>query len=172
MRPFRQLGFALAILCGAAFAAVGQTNPTVSSSLSGGRVIVPERPTAVDANVTSFGPSRPLRPERPALPPEVSQRIDRFKLDARAYMEQQEALKKSLVGANEQERQAIRLQIHALREKWLEQVREMRKEYKDRLPELRQKLAGHSEVLDSVRNSARNQLKEMQQETKPRRGDD
>ena len=137
--------------------AVAQT--TASEPIRSGTVIVPERPTAVDANVSSAVTARPDRPERPALPPEVLARVDRFKLDARAYLAQQDALKKQLQGASDQERAVVREKLRALREQWLEQARELRQEYKERSAELESKLRDHRELFDELRNSAAEQIR-------------
>ena len=137
--------------------ATAQTNPvdTASQLKRDGKVIVPERPTANDtanANTTTAN-LRPSRPERPNLPPEVQALVEKFKRDARAYRDREEALKKQLEGANEKERALIREQLRELRAQWLERTKEMRKEYKDRQAELADKLAGHTRLLDATRNS-------------------
>ncbi len=171
MKASKPLWLTLAALVFGALGLDAQTNPvTVSTVSRDGQVVVPERLTSTDA---SLGTSslRPDRAERPGLSPEVLARIDRFKLDARKYLEQQQALKQKLQGANETEKAAIRQELQALRESWLESAREMRKEFKDRLPELRKELMSHSEVLDSARSSAKEQLQEMQQDSRTRRGD-
>jgi hypothetical protein len=144
-----------------------QTNPVtaVQPTLSG-QVVVPERLTAVDANVGSTANLRPARSERSKLPPEVLARIDRFTVDARAYLAQQEALKKRLQGANEEQRAAIRQQIEALRDRWLEINREMRRELKDRLQELSKagKLDAYGKLLDTMRENAQQQIRDTKQE--------
>jgi hypothetical protein len=131
-----------------------------------GTVIVPERPTAVDANVSAAANVRPTIPERPGLPPQVQVRVDRFKLDARSYLAQQEALKKQLQGANDTERAAIREKLRQLREQWLERARELRQEYKERRAELENKLRDHREVFDELRNNATEQLRNARDETR------
>lgn len=149
--------------------AAAQTNPVTSSSVRSGSVLSPDRPTAVDANVSDTSSVRPSRPERPTLEPEVRDRLERFKLEARAYLAQQEALKKKMYGANEQERAALRQQLRVLREAWLERAREMRQEYRDEKQRLERRLPGHRELFDDLRNDANDQLKS---ETRSRRGID
>lgn len=148
----------LALVSAAASLAVGsaqaQTNVASTQPVRDGKVVVPDHPTANDANVTPASNIRPARPERPNLPPEVQARIERFKQDARAYLARQEALKKQLQGANDQDRPAIREQLKELREQWLERAREMRKEYKERQAELADKLTDYRELLDSTRSPA------------------
>src|SRR5262245_31711946 len=117
-----------------------------------GQVLVPDRPTAPDANVGNQGSVKP--PKNSELPPEVSKRVDRFKLDAKAYLDAQEALKKQMVGASDTERAALREQLRLLREKWLERSRELREEYKERRAELEDKLKDHRELFDELRNAA------------------
>ena len=171
IRASKPFSLGVAVLVFGALGGAAQTNPGTASSVSReGQVVVPEHLTSPDASV-STGNLRPERPERPGLSPQVLARIERFKLDARKYLEQQQALKQKLQGANETQQAAIRLELQALRESWLERAREMRKEFKDRLPELRRELKSHSEVLDSARSSAKEQLQEVQQNSRTRRGD-
>ena len=150
--------------------AMAQTNPpdATTQPTRDGTIVVPEKLTATDsANLTTSN-LRPPRTERPKLPPEVFARIERFKLDARAYLARQEALKKQLQGANDKERAAIREQLKELREHWLERAKEMRKEYKERQAELADKLTEYRELLNDVRATA---LRDAQG-GRTRRGDD
>jgi hypothetical protein len=119
-----------------------------------GMVLAPEQTTANDSSVIAASDTRPSRPERPNLPPEVQSRIERFKVDARAYLARQEALKKELQGANDKERAIIREKLNELREQWLERAREMRKEYKERQAELADKLTEYRELLDKSRSTS------------------
>lgn len=148
---------ALAVLAAmlAGPAAFAQTNPinTANAPLRKGKVVQPEKLTVPDAN-TSAANLRPALSERPALPPEVLTRIERFKQDARAYLAKQDALKKQLQGASDRERAAIRDQLRDLRLKWLERSKEMRKEYKERQAELADKLSEYRELLDNIRTTA------------------
>jgi hypothetical protein len=121
--------------------------PLTGATTVKGQVVVPDRPTAPDvASVTAL---RPDRVERPALSPAVQTRIERFKVEARAYLQRQEALKKKLVGANDADRAAIRAQIEELRHKWLEDSKRFRTDTKARAPELIRKLPGYKEVIGS-----------------------
>ncbi len=140
--------------------------PTANQVTRTGTVIVPERPTAVDANVSSATTVRPALTARPALPPEVQARVERFKLDARSYLAQQEALKKQLQGANDTERAVIRDKLRQLREQWLERARELRQEYQDRKDALKEKLQDRQEIFDELRNNARDQLNDSRSETR------
>lgn len=147
------------------FAAGGQDTSTQPTR--DGTVIVPERPTAVDANVSSAATVRPARPDlRPGLPPQVQVRVERFKLDARSYLAQQEALKKQLQGANDEQRALIRERLSQLREQWLERARDLRQEYKERKAELENKLRDHKELFDELRNNATEQLRDARDETR------
>ena len=172
---------ALAALCGAGTLAaqpavpaqpepVADTAPSLKTEERTGRVIVPEHLTAVDAPIVSA--VRPLRPERQELSPEVALRVDRFKRDARAYLERQEALRKQIQGANEEERIRIREQLENLRRQWLERSRQMREEFQDRRAELMQRLPDHREMLENARDTAREQLKDSRGQVRKRRGDE
>lgn len=169
MRLAQQLAVTGVALVLALFHAAAQTNPTTSSTIRSGNVLAPDRPTAVDANVSATTAVRPNRPERPALSPEVQNRLERFKLDARAYLAQQEALKKRMYGANEQERAELRQQLRLLREAWLERAREMRQEYRDEKQRLERRLPGHRELFDDLKRDANDELKSG---TRSRRGID
>lgn len=120
---------------------------SVTAARPQGVVVVPERPTAPD--VTSVAGVRPDRVERPAMSPEILTRIERFKRDARAYLDRQEALKKKLLGANDTDRARIRAEIEDLRRKWLDESKRFRIDTKARAPELMRKLPGHREVIGS-----------------------
>jgi hypothetical protein len=148
---------------------VAQTNPanTALQPVRDGKVVLPERTTATDsANVTTAN-LRPARPERPNLPPEVQALLERYKLEARAYLNRQEMLKKQLQGANDKERAVIRGQIRDLQQQWSQHAKALRKEFKDRQPELLQKLPGHRELLDNGRGTTLPAAGD-----RPRRGED
>ena len=148
-----------------------QTNlDSASQPKRDGVVVSPEKLTVNDASPTAN--LRPSRVERQKLPPEVQQRIDRFRHEARIYLNQQEQLKKQLEGANDQERAIIREKLKALREQWLEKSREMRKQLRERQQELMDKLPDYREVIESARNAAQEQAQQAQQDTRKRRGED
>src|SRR5262249_6323135 len=115
---------------------------------------------------------RPTRPERSKLPPAVLERIEKFKKDARLYLENQEALKKQLEGANDEDRAALRDRIKQLRDEWLEQAREFRKEMRQRQQELMDKLPDYREVIESARSAAQEQLHKPQTDPRTHRGED
>jgi uncharacterized protein YukE len=167
----------LAVTVAGAFLAVtaaeAQTNPTtaVTAPVREGQVVVPERPTLTDGGANPTADLRPNRPERPNLPPQVLSRIERFKLDARAYLAQQQALKKRLEGANDQDRAVLQERLGKLRDEWKERAVEMRKEYKDRQRELADKLPEYRELLDNLRSTAQQKAREAKEEDETRRGD-
>lgn len=152
----------------AAGMALAQTNPvnTATEPQRDGKIVVPERPTVTDAANLATAEQRPPRAERAALPPEVQAQIERLRLDARAYLEQQQALKKKLEGANDKERALIREQLKELQQQWQERAKEMRREYKDRQAELAEKLKEYRELLDNVRSTT------LRDGGRTRRGDD
>jgi hypothetical protein len=171
MNLIKQLAAIGAATLVAAASATAQTNPVNTAGLPkrDGQVVLPEKLTAPDSANATISKLRPVRPERPNLPPEVLARIERFKLDARAYLARQEVLKKQLQGANDKERALIREQLKELRERWLERARELRKEYKERQAELADKLTEYRELLNDVRASA---LSQAAPGGRTRRGDD
>jgi hypothetical protein len=148
-----------------------QTNvDSASSVIRSGTTVVPEKLTATDASTASN--LRPPRPERTKFPPEVLDRIEKFKKEARTYLERQEALKKQLEGANDKERAMLRERIQQLREQWLDQAREFRKELRQRQQELIEKLPDYREVIESARTAAQQQLQQTQTESRTHRGED
>lgn len=154
-------------------AAGAQTDPvnTTSQPKREGQVVVPERLTANDANVTATANVRPTRPERPGLPNAVLTPVERFKAEARAYLAREQELKKNLEGANDKDRALIRERIKALREQWAERARELRKEFKERRDELSAKMPDRQELFNSIRDNAPQTLQSDDGHTRPRRGD-
>jgi hypothetical protein len=147
----------------AAASAWAQTNTPAPEPSRNGTIVVPDSgsgPTGNDGGaVVSKG-----------MPPQVQVRIERFKLDARAYLAKQDELKRKIQGANKEERAALREQMKLLREQWLERSRELREEYKDRKAELELKLKDHKELFDEVRNAAKERARDAGE--RPRRGGD
>jgi len=142
--------------------AVAQTNPVDSASepVRDGQVIVPERPTATDSTSPTVSILRPPRLERQKLPEAVLTPVERFKLEARAYIESEQALKRKLEGANDKDRAAIRERIKTLREQWSERSRELRKEFKERRDELADKMPDRQELFNSIRDNAQRTLQD------------
>jgi len=131
--------------------ASAQTNITPSAGTRVGKVVVPDAPANSDAITTVI---RPNVTERPSLPPEVLERIQKFRKDAQAYLDKEQALKKRLQGANDQERARLRDELRLMRQKLLEQQRQLREEFRDRLAELRDKLPDRRELFDQLRDAA------------------
>jgi septal ring factor EnvC (AmiA/AmiB activator) len=131
--------------------ALAQTNITPAAGTRVGKIVVPDAPANSDAITTVI---RPSVTERPTLPPEVLERIQRFRKDAQAYLDKEQAIKKKLQGANDQERAKLREELGLMRQKLLEQQRQLREEFRDRLSELRSKLQDRSELFDSLRDAA------------------
>ena len=141
---------ALCLWIGAA-SVLAQTNITPAAGTRVGKIVVPDAPANSDA-ITSV--TRPTVAERPSLPPEVLERIQKFRKDAQAYLDQEQAIKKRLQGANDQERARLREDLRLMRQKLLEQQRQLREEFRDRITELRSKLQDRSEMLDALKDSA------------------
>jgi hypothetical protein len=145
-----------------AASAAAQTNPVDAATepTRDGKVIVPERPTATDSTSPTVSILRPPRLERESLPAAVASPVERFKREARAYIEREEALKKKLEGANDTDRAAIRERIKTLREQWSERARELRKEFKERRDELADKMPDRQELFNSIRDNAQRTLQD------------
>jgi hypothetical protein len=170
------LGVQAIWLLGVASGSLAQTsnNPTPSAVSVGGRVIVP---AVTPADPLTSANVRPTRPERRLLPAEVQLRIDRFKADARTYLQQQEALRRRYQGASADERAAIRAQLEVLRQEWLKRAKELRKDFDERRQELLDKLPGHKELLlegskADLHDQLRTQAKDQQSDVRNRRGTD
>ena len=166
-----QVAWLLAAACGT----LAQTSPGTAPAVNdqGGRVVVPSTiPTepAITDNV------RPLA-ERRTLPPEVRLRLERFKADAQAYLNRQEALRRAWQGASADERARIRLQLEGLRADWLKRAKEMRKDFGDRREELLRQMPSHQELLmeerkTNLREDLKTQIKDQQGDIRNRRGTD
>jgi hypothetical protein len=152
-------------------AQLSSNGPLPAIADTGGRVIVPTQPVVGPAvSVTTV---RPQRPERRALPAEVELRVNRFKTDARTYLERQEALRRQYQGASAEERAAIRTQLEALRQEWIERAKDLRKEFSDRRQELLDKMPSRKELLmdgakSGATDSIRNQIKDQQRDNRDR----
>src|SRR6185436_1556789 len=96
-----------------------QTNPTatVDGSRIGKVVTAPDPPLASDSLIPVV---RPKIQERPDLSPEVQDRLQRFRREAKAWLDKEQMLKKQMHGANDQERARIREQLEDIRQKYLE----------------------------------------------------
>jgi hypothetical protein len=142
--------------------ALAQTNPVSSTTqpVRDGKVIVPERPTSTDSGITTESSLRPARNERPSLPPAVLSPVERFKLEAREYIESEQTLKRKLEGANDKDRAILRERIKTLREQWSERARELRREFKERRDELADKMPDRQELFNSIRDNARQTLQD------------
>jgi hypothetical protein len=144
-----------------AASAVAQTNPVDAATepVRDGQVIVPERPTT-DSTSPTASILRPPRTERPNLPTAVLSPVERFKIEARAYIESEQVLKKKLEGANDKDRAAIRERLKSLREQWSERARELRKEFRERRDELADKMPDRQELFNSIRDNAQRTLQD------------
>lgn len=179
MKKYRQyVAIALLGLFLMAMDGLGQSNAVITPDTREpiAEVVVSDQIAPADSVNLSSTLQRPVRPERYRLSPEVLERIAKFRREAQRYIEQQEILKRQLLGATDQDRARIREQLHTVRQQWLERARELRQEFKDRQQELMETLPGHREVLEGARQTARDQLRDQIQETRNdvrvRRGED
>lgn len=153
------------------FTGLAQTNLDNTTGLNReGTSLASDGLTETDTSPTSN--LRADRPEREELPPEVQARIVQFRREARAYLSRQQALKKQLEGANDEERALIRRKLEHLRREWLAHTREMRRELRDRQAELRDRLDTRREVVDSVLGDVAQASREALRDQKPGRRDD
>ena len=170
MKWMKQLALVGVAVCLAASAALAQTNVTSTQPTREGTTVLPEKLTTTDDGTASN--LRPTRGERQKLPPEVLARIERFKRESRIYLNKQEELKKQMQGVNDKERAAIRDRLKALRDQWLDQAREFRKELRERQRELLDKLPDYREVIESARTAAAQQALQTQKDSRPHRGEE
>jgi hypothetical protein len=111
-----------------------------------GRVITADPPA--NTSVNGVGPITPLVAERNSVSPEVKNRLQDFRRQADAYVQQQEDLRKQLLGAaTDAERERIRQQLRTVREQWLEIQRQVREDTKERAAELIQQMPNRRELL-------------------------
>ncbi len=139
-----------------------------------GRVVTPVKSTDLDPTAVGTDLVRPVRPERQELSPAVKAGLDRFDKYLRAYLEQEEALRKKLLAATDEERAKVREKMEELRKRWWEKTIERREQMEERVRELRPKLTeDYNEVLrstlkdarqnalDNAKEQARDQIKEL-----------
>jgi len=114
------------------------TSAPPTTTARNGQVVQLDQPPPAQDNVFSGNPMGFTSDgnKNVNLSPAVQDRIERFKQDAKLYMEKQEALKKQLQGANDTDRARIREQLRALRQEWLDRAREIRSDTKARIREL------------------------------------
>ena len=171
MKWMKQLALVAAVICLASPGVFAQTNINPGSQPTrNGTTVAPEKLTTTDDGTAAN--LRPTRGERQKLPPEVLARIERFKRESRLYLNRQEELKKQMQGVNDRERAAIRDKLKTLRDQWLDQAREFRKELRQRQQELVDKLPDYREVIESARNAAAQQALQNQKDSRPHRGED
>jgi hypothetical protein len=138
-----------------------------------GQVLRPSDDLADDDFLpTSPQLARPERPERPDLPPTVAAQVERFRDYSRLYLIRQQNLKKRMMGANDRERAALRRQLAEARNEFNDLLRQRRHELRDRAASLREKLPNHKEVIDSIREDARDSARSALEESRTRRGTD
>ena len=130
-----------------------------------GTVLQPPTPSGADVSPVA---NRPERPERPVLSQDIRDRMQRFEKLREAYLAEQRELKRRLDGAVDEDREKIRQLIQERRDAWLDKLRILSEEARERLAELRKDLSQHQEVLDAARESARDRVGEI----RDRRGKD
>jgi len=124
-----------------------------------GRVLQPPAPAGTAP--TSPLADRPVRSERQPLPQDIKDRLQRFEQLREAYLAEQKELLRRLRGATDEDRDRIRQLIQERREAWLEKLRTLREEARERLADLKQTLSQHQEVLDAARESAQERAAEV-----------
>jgi hypothetical protein len=124
-----------------------------------GQVIVLTRPQASIGLEPSLN-TRPTRPERPALDPQVQQKVETLRKVADQYLNQQEEILKREKGTTDRDRELMRERLQELRRQWLEQTRANQKELRERLKELQDRLPSHREVLENARERTREAIRD------------
>ncbi|PYL00833.1 MAG: hypothetical protein DME19_03815 [Verrucomicrobia bacterium] len=115
-----------------------------------GQVILPDR-ILLESTATPPTATRPPRPERPDLPLEIRQRLNRFEKLRETYLARQQELLRKLHGATDEDRVRIRGQLRALSDEWLEKARSFRQEAKDRMKDVLQlELSGRSKIFEDI----------------------
>ena len=162
MKLIRQLRIATALgMSLAAWTGLGQTltntAPKIVPERTGRVLQAPASETVTPSPLTA----RPDRPERPALSQDIKDRLQRFEQLREEYLREQRDLKRRLQGATDEDRERIRQLIQERREAWLEKLRTLREEARERLADLKAALPQHQEVLDAARESAQERVNEI-----------
>jgi hypothetical protein len=149
-------------LAAASSACFGQTNltPTLRTTERDGRIVVSEQ-QATDLGLNpTLGPAASV--DRQNLSDAVKDRLRRFELSRDAYLREQEQLRKRLEGAaTEAERERVRALIKVQREAWLQRMRDLRVQAKDRIAELRRRLPSRAEILDNAKQTKSDTISEL-----------
>jgi hypothetical protein len=155
-----------------AFSAFGQGQPGPGNPPPGGmpddrvgRIVTPQPPGG-NLDPVGVANTRPTRPERNAVSPQVQDKLNNFKDEADKYVRKQQELRKQLLGAaTDAERERIREQLRTIRDNWLEQARTVREESRDRLPALMEQLPNRRQMLRDEAKERANDIKAAAQET-------
>lgn len=114
--------------------------PIVSgSSVAPGRVIdldsAASGSPALDPN--SPGALRATRAEQQPVSAEIRAQLLKFESARDAYLKRQKELSQQLKGAGEEQRKVVREQLKGLRDQWLEQSLQFRREARSRIADLK-----------------------------------
>ena len=166
MKQFKQAalwgGLSLALATGSALAQgnppTATPTPTPGSSSSGKANIAVNRPVIVPPNDKATGSQAPKPPDRgnlPKPPSSVQDLVRDFQAARQAYLEEQKELRRQLREATDEQRAAIRSQLKASLDNWLEiqrarvlEMREQARRIKETVPDLK-------DVVDSAKEERR-----------------
>src|ERR1044071_2240259 len=109
MKVFCQVVVACGLFLGAAGTSRAQTGvgSVTGQRTTDGRILQPDNSSSPSTTAVN-----PARADRPALPPEIKQKLKQFEVAREAFIARQEQLRKLLQGATtDKERDAIRQRI-------------------------------------------------------------
>lgn len=108
---------------------------------SGGRIVSETKSTPSElippSSVADGSALRPTRAEQQPVSAEIKAQLQKFETARDAYLKRQKELAAMLKGASEDQRKAVREQLKTLRDQWLEQSIQFRREVQSRIPDLK-----------------------------------
>ena len=115
---------------------------SVGTTVSGtGRVLEFQASDSIQAGESAVpGAVRPTRGEQQPVSAEIRAQLLKFESARDAYLKRQKELMQQLKGASDEQRKVVRDQLKGLREQWLEQSLQFRREARGRIADLKTEL--------------------------------
>lgn len=115
--------------------------PSTTSASSAGRVLEFQNGSVVQSGESAVPSAiRPTRGEQQPVSAEIRAQLLKFESARDAYLKRQKELMQQLKGAGEDQRKTVRDQLKGLREQWLEQSLQFRREARGRIADLKTEL--------------------------------
>lgn len=122
----------------------------------GGLVIVPGGPQVPPQKPGTGAPERPPSVGKPTIPAgDLQDLVKRFQLQRRAFLEEQQELRKQLKQGTAAERAAIREQIRERFAEWRDSQRQHVQEVREAAKDIKNNVPSVSDIVDSAKEEGR-----------------